>query len=119
MKARIAAIVLDAADLEVESAFWAGLLDGEVERLERHHVIRAAGQPILGIQHAPSHVPPRWPDGEPQQIHLDLVVDDIRSAHEEVMAAGATYLSRESEPDAQSGFWVYADPAGHPFCLCW
>jgi len=35
----------------------------------------------MGIQLAPDHVPPEWPDGTPQQIHLDLHVEDLASAH--------------------------------------
>jgi hypothetical protein len=34
----------------------------------------------LGIQLAPDHIPPQWPDATPQQIHLDLYVDDIKAA---------------------------------------
>jgi predicted enzyme related to lactoylglutathione lyase len=63
-------------------------------------------------------VAPQWPDGEPQQIHLDLYVDDIAAAHAAAMALGARVL-QAAELTAPSGFQVYADPAGHPFCLCW
>lgn len=121
MKVEIAAIVLDAVDLEQESSFWSQLLGGTVERSASHHVVRCPGQPLVAIQHAPGHVPPRWPDGEPQQVHVDLVVDDIREAHGRAVALGARPLRPGTGPDiaASSGFQVYADPAGHPFCLCW
>ena len=40
------------------------------------------GEPRVGVQLAPNHVPPDWPDGTPeQQIHLDLWVDDFAAAH--------------------------------------
>jgi predicted enzyme related to lactoylglutathione lyase len=64
-------------------------------------------------------VPPQWPDGAPQQIHLDLFVDDITTAHEEAVALGARLLRPAGDTSSPSGFQVYADPAGHPFCLCW
>jgi predicted enzyme related to lactoylglutathione lyase len=51
--------------------------------------------------------------------HLDLWVDDIDSAHAEVMALGARVLQEPEETDEPDRFRVYADPAGHPFCLCW
>ena len=53
-------------------------------------------------------------------MHLDLTVDDFITAHERAVALGATPLSPVSapEPDKTSGFRVYADPVGHPFCLC-
>jgi hypothetical protein len=120
MKVEIAAIVLDAADLESESAFWSGLLGGTVERGESHHVIRAPGQPLIAIQHAPGHVKPAWPDGAAQQVHLDLGVDDIAGAHSRVLRLGGASLQAwQPNPEAPAGFHVYADPAGHPFCLCW
>lgn len=51
-------------------------------------------------------------------MHLDLFVDDIRAAHDEAMALGARLLKPADDIDSAEGFQVYADPAGHPFCLC-
>ena len=112
-------IVLDAPDLGAESSFWAAVLDGTVRADDDWHTVDVDGQARLGVQLAPDHVPPDWPDGAPQQIHLDLFVDDIRSAHDDVMALGARLLQPADDLDAAEGFQVYADPAGHPFCLCW
>lgn len=112
-------VVLDAADLDVESSFWAALLGGTVEAEEDWHSIVVDGESRLGIQLAPNHVPPEWPAGTPQQIHLDLYVEDLAIAHEEAVAAGARLLQEADDPAAAEGFQVYADPAGHPFCLCW
>lgn len=113
-------IVFDAADLHAESAFWAGLLGGRVVEDDRwHSVIDAAGEWRIGVQLAPDHVSPDWPDGAPQQVHLDLHVDDPRAAHDEVMAFGARLLRPAFDLDAGEGHQVYADPAGHPFCIGW
>jgi predicted enzyme related to lactoylglutathione lyase len=73
----------------------------------------------MGFQLAPDHVKPDWPSGTPQQLHLDLYVDDIHAAHAEAMGLGAQLLKAAEDLDAKEGFQVYADPAGHPFCLCW
>lgn len=55
---------------------------------------------------------PRWPDpAYPQQLHLDVTVPDLEAAEADVLAHGATKLRDSGE------FRVYADPAGHPFCL--
>lgn len=110
--------VFDAADLGAESRFWAGVLGGTVDADDDWHTVSVAGEPQLGFQFAPDHRPPEWPDGESQQIHLDLYVDDVAAAHDEVLALGATLL-QSADLDAAEGFRVYADPAGHPFCLCW
>ncbi len=113
-------VVFDAADLDAESSFWAGVLGGTVDVEDDWHMVLVDGRPVVGVQRAPGHVPPDWPDGDPQQqIHLDLWVDDIDAAHDEVMGLGARLLRVAAEPDAPDDFQVYADPAGHPFCLCW
>jgi Glyoxalase-like domain len=69
----------------------------------------------LDFQVAPGHVPPLWPDpASSMQMHLDFDVDDLDTAEARVLAAGATTL----EYVDNDHFRVYADPAGHPFCLC-
>lgn len=112
-------IVLDAADLDAESAFWAGLLGGTVMAGDTWHNIWVDGEWQFGVQLSPSHVPPAWPDGSPQQIHFDLYVDDLDAAHERVIGLGGRLLRAADDRAAESGAQVYADPAGHPFCLCW
>src|SRR5262245_47316016 len=113
-------VVFDAADLAAESAFWAGVLDGTVDPESDWHMVMVDGAPRVGVQLAPNHVPPDWPDGTPeQQIHMDLWVEDFPSAHQRVMSLGARVLQEAKDVGSDEGFQVYADPAGHPFCLCW
>jgi hypothetical protein len=113
-------VVFDAPDLASESGFWAALTGGTVEPEDDDwHTIQVGGEPRLAVQLAPDYVRPAWPSGTPQQIDLDLYVADIRAAHEQVTALGAQLLQAAEDLDAASGFQVYADPAGHPFCLCW
>ncbi|MDQ3306777.1 MAG: VOC family protein [Actinomycetota bacterium] len=112
-------VVFDAADITAESAFWAALLGGTVDAEDDWHMISVDGESRLGIQLAPNHVQPDWPDGTPQQIHLDLYVDDVKAAHDEVISLGARLLKPADNIESTDGFQVYADPAGHPFCLCW
>jgi catechol 2,3-dioxygenase-like lactoylglutathione lyase family enzyme len=112
-------VVFDAPDLAAESGFWAELLGGSVRAEEDWHHIDVEGQWQLAVQLAPDHLPPEWPDGSPQQMHLDLYVDDFLEAHDRVLALGARLLQAADDLEAPEGFAVYADPAGHPFCLCW
>ncbi|MFO7548007.1 MAG: VOC family protein [Acidimicrobiia bacterium] len=113
-------VVFDAADLASESHFWAGVLGGTVDAEDDWHMVLVDGKPRVGVQLAPDHVPPDWPNGVPkQQIHLDLWVDDFEAAHDEVMGLGARLLQPAAETGDFDNFQVYADPAGHPFCLCW
>lgn len=112
-------VVFDAADLTAESTFWAGMLGGRVIADETWHtVFDAQGSWRVGVQLAPDHTPPEWPDGLPQQIHLDLHVTDAQAAHAHALALGARLL-QDGNPTAPEGHRVYADPAGHPFCIGW
>jgi Glyoxalase-like domain len=115
-------IVFDAADLGTESAFWAGVLGGRVIPDDEdgwHSVLDGDGNWRIGVQLAPNHAQPEWPHGTQQQVHLDLHVDDPARAHDEVLALGARLLQPAADLDAAEGFQVYADPAGHPFCIGW
>jgi predicted enzyme related to lactoylglutathione lyase len=113
--------MFDAAHLGAESSFWGGVLNGTVKVYDRFHMVFVEDKPVLGIQLAPDHIPPDWPDGTQQQIHLDLWVDDFEAAHDEVMSLGGRLLKPEEvvTPQAVDNYRVYADPAGHPFCICW
>ena len=71
--------------------------------------------PTVAFQRVDRFVAPAWPSAEPpQQMHLDVVVDDLDRAEPQVLALGATLLEGSDKP---IGFRVYADPVGHPFCL--
>jgi hypothetical protein len=45
-------------------------------------------------------------------MHFDVMVDDVDDAEPRVLALGAQRLYGEDDSAR-----VYADPAGHPFCL--
>jgi catechol 2,3-dioxygenase-like lactoylglutathione lyase family enzyme len=61
-----------------------------------------------------------WPDDEiPQQLHLDIMVADrteLSRQHERALRLGAT-LRDDRFDDPQEPLRVYADPAGHLFCV--
>jgi len=120
---RFDTVVLDCPDPYALAEFYAGLLGQEItdDGDDSWQSLRGDGSGVsLTFQRATNYVAPRWPDGPPQQLHLDLTVDDFVAAHQGALALGATALSptNEPEPGQTSGFRVYADPAGHPFCLC-
>ncbi len=115
-------VVLDAADVGRVSAFWAQLLGGGVVDDDDgfHCVIDAGGEWVIGVQHVPNHQPPEWPDGNPQQVHLDFHVTDPEASIAHVIAIGAKPLLTDADPGAGGeGHHVFADPAGHPFCIGW
>jgi catechol-2,3-dioxygenase len=115
--ATLGAVVLDCPDPRALARFYAGILGGTVEEDGGDWVdLKLPDGRTLAFQEAPGHVPPKWPaSGDSQQFHLDLTVEDLDTAEKGVLALGATPL----DIDDRSRSWrVYADPAGHPFCLC-
>ncbi|MEU1530567.1 VOC family protein [Streptomyces fagopyri] len=120
--AELGAVVLDCPDPRALAGFYAEVLGGTVESGEGGGQdadwvdLTVPGGRSLAFQAAPGHVPPRWPAPEgSQQFHLDLTVDDLDAAEKGVLALGARPLDAE---DRSRNWRVYADPAGHPFCLC-
>ena len=114
MIGQLHSVVIDAPDAHALATFYARLLGMEVKGSPGDDwvVITGAGYRIA-FQQAPDLQVPDWPDPDrPQQFHLDIRVDDIEAYEKLVLSMGATFLSA-----AESGFRVYADPAGHPFCL--
>jgi hypothetical protein len=63
---------------------------------------------------------PTWPTGErPQQVHVDVTVDNVDAVERQVLAYRARKHAVRPGEAAGDPFRVYLDPAGHPFCLCW
>jgi len=114
--ARNPTIVLDCPDAAALGTFYGALLDWTVEAEEDWvDVTGDDGRRICCQQVDDGYTPPTWPGQEqPQQMHLDVVVDDLDAAEAAVLEIGAT--KHEHQPGTT--FRVFLDPAGHPFCLC-
>jgi hypothetical protein len=65
-------------------------------------LISASGEWYVGVQVVPDHVPPEWPDGAFQQVHLDLHVEDSRDAHEEASGLVPGCSSRATSTPASA-----------------
>jgi catechol 2,3-dioxygenase-like lactoylglutathione lyase family enzyme len=99
MVGRLEKTVLDCPDPRALAAFYAQVLGMQVNEDEEDWVVigRVPGARELAFQRVTTWVPPRWPDPRfPQQLHLDIRVDDVDAAERE------------------QGFRVFADPAGCP-----
>ncbi|MFI9385929.1 VOC family protein [Kutzneria sp. NPDC052558] len=83
-------------------------------------VLRNPGGTQVAFQQVDTLPTVTWPDGpHAQQLHLDLTVsttDELQAVHERALALGARMLMDRSA-DPQEPLYVYADPAGHPFCV--
>jgi catechol 2,3-dioxygenase-like lactoylglutathione lyase family enzyme len=105
-------VVIDCRDPAALASFYSELIGLPVTYQADDWVVIAENETTSGIafQFAPNHRPPQWPNPDwPQQFHLDVMVDAVAAAEARVVELGARRLS--------SGDHVYADPAGHPFCL--
>jgi hypothetical protein len=83
-------------------------------------LVDPAGKARLAFQQVERLPPSTWPDdGVPQQLHLDLSVptaEQLVAQHERALSLGARLL-RDRFDDPVEPLYVYADPAGHPFCI--
>jgi catechol 2,3-dioxygenase-like lactoylglutathione lyase family enzyme len=107
---RLHHLILDCPDPGAMAAFYSALLGQPVTYRSDDFCVVATDDRTsgLGFQLAPDHRPPTWPEpGVEQQVHLDVMVDDVDAADAAILAIGARRL----------GPGVYADPAGHPVCL--
>ncbi|MCT7355021.1 VOC family protein [Streptomyces sp. 15-116A] len=121
--ARLRSVVLDCPEPLELARFYAAVGGGTpVEEDPDWVVLRIPDGPRLAFQRAEGYAPPDWPsaDHDSQQFHLDFDAgatwEEVDAAEKQVLALGARVLDREDYE--RKDFRVYADPAGHPFCLC-
>lgn len=116
MIGRLHAVVIDCPEPVALAEFYRDLVGGELRpTLEGWALLACPGGLLLSFQAVADYRPPRWPDPDhPQQFHVDVMVEDLDIAEPNALALGATLLEGSDKP---VGYRVYADPAGHPFCL--
>jgi hypothetical protein len=112
---RLSSVALDCPDAGELAAFYADITGGRVVVAGDAWATVDGPGGRIDFQTVQGYVPPGWPGPTPStQMHLDFVVDDLHAAGARVLDAGATKY--EFQPNAEHCH-VYADPAGHPFCL--
>lgn len=111
---RLDGTTVNAPDALALAQFYAEITDG-VAKGTFYWAAVTGPNGFIAFQQADDFQPHTWPHGSaPMQLHLDFLVDDLEAAGARAVAAGATLL--EVQPNSDHCF-VYADPAGHPFCL--
>lgn len=111
---RLCGTTVNAPDAIALAKFYA-VITGGVAHGDESWAIVTGPDAEIGFQRVENFRPPVWPEGEvPMQLHLDFLVEDLAATGVRVLAAGATRFP--FQPNADHCF-VYADPAGHPFCL--
>ena len=124
--------VLDAVDARALAEFYRELLglryrpgdappgDWDADDVDWLVLTTEDGTRVLAFQEVASLTRTTWPDDTvPMQLHLDLTVPDREALEQQRRRAedlGAELLSdRTDDPDEP--LYVFADPAGHPFCI--
>jgi catechol 2,3-dioxygenase-like lactoylglutathione lyase family enzyme len=112
MAIRVGSTVINCADIEVMTAFWAralGLSPSSTAPDDDFRVLR--GERVnLSLQVADTPVTAR------DQMHLDLYTDDMDAQVERLTALGAVPVRRHDE--AGDTYVVMRDPEGNEFCVC-
>lgn len=114
--ARFPNFVIDCPDPALLAGFYGELLGWTVQADPDWAEIRPEdARQCISFQQVQNYRAPAWPDqAVPQQVHLDVMVEDLDAAEPVVLALGAT---RHPHQPGET-FRVFLDPAGHPFCLC-
>ena len=113
--ARFPSIVLDCHDPGALATFYGALLDWKVDASSDWAEVRADYGQCICFQQVADYTPPIWPGQDiPQQMHLDVVVDDLDIGEAAVVGRGGPKHAPPPRPPIR----VFLDPAGHPFCLC-
>jgi Glyoxalase-like domain len=127
-------VVLDCTDARALAEFYRQLLGlqyrpgdeppaaGEPDPAGQDWLVleNAGGTTRVAFQQVAKLPKATWPEGPiPQQLHLDLTVptaSDLLAQHDRALALGARLLLDRFD-DPEEPLRVYADVAGHPFCI--
>src|SRR5829696_6021021 len=91
--ARFPSLVIDCPDPVALATFYGALLDWPVQTLDDGDMVqtRADYGDSIGFQKVDGYTSPNWPTQDmPQQMHLDVMVDDLDTAEAAVIGLGAT-----------------------------
>jgi catechol 2,3-dioxygenase-like lactoylglutathione lyase family enzyme len=112
-------VTLDCSDPRRLAQFYRQLLGSTETREDSDSwvtITEPTNQLSISFQKANHYRPPVWPpepDRPQMMLHLEIRVSDLPEACAKAESLGATQLAHQPQPNVR----VYADPAGHPFCL--
>ena len=116
MTARLGNVTFDCDDVLKVAAFWSAVLGRPLDEGSSSMFATIGGAD-------PGRREPAWyfnkvpePKQAKNRVHLDLVNPD-RGAVDELVALGATVLSRHQLPGGKQRWTVLQDPEGNEFCI--
>ena len=108
-------LVLDCADPDRLAHFWASALGYVKLAAAGNYVLLVAGDgagPKLLLQRVPEAKSAK------NRMHLDIVVPDIESEANRLVALGAHRLTSGPMSEHGSTWLLMHDPEGNEFCVC-
>lgn len=94
--------------------------DGSPDEADWLVLVNSDGVRKLAFQQVDQLPASTWPKHDvPMQLHVDYTVSSAAELHEQRVRAealGAKVLLDRTD-DADEALFVFADPAGHPFCI--
>ena len=123
---------IDATDVRALAEFYRELLgvryrpgdeppaDGSADDEDWLVLVDAGGRRVLAFQQVAELARSTWPSDEvPKQLHVDFrvpTIEALESNRGRAEELGATLLLDRSDEPGEP-LYVFADPAGHPFCI--
>lgn len=112
---KLSSVAINCPDASALAAFYADITGRQVTFSIPAWATVDGPNGRIDFQTVTGYVAPTWPAGDaPMQMHLDFLVDDLVATEARVLRAGA--IKYDAQPNAEHCL-VFADPAGHPFCL--
>ena len=111
-------MVVECSDAPALAEFWSKVLGVTVIASDDSWAsLHDPSRGRISFQTVEGYEPPSWPGSSgDQQMHLDVLVEQLDWSSTCVLDWGATALTEILDPGPKA--WrIFADPAGHPFCL--
>jgi hypothetical protein len=113
MTLRVGSVVINCADIQSMTQFWASALDlipGPISPEGDFRVLGGNSAVHISLQVAKTPVTAR------DQMHLDLFTHEQATEVHRLLGLGASYVRHNDDPD--DDFVVLRDPEGNYLCVC-
>jgi hypothetical protein len=112
MAIRLGSVVINCADLELMTKFWAAALDLAPDPVGDDADFRVLRGPRVHVSLQVAQTPVTARD----QMHFDVYTDDQAGEVRRLLDLGAGYVRHIEDPD--DDYVVMTDPEGNEFCVC-
>ena len=112
MTLRLGSVVINCADIQTMTQFWASALDLIPGPISPEGDFRVLGGKLVHVSLQVAKTPVSARD----QMHLDLFTHEQSAEVHRLLGLGATFVRHNEDPD--DDFVVLRDPEGNYLCVC-